>query len=218
MGENPLGRVVLGDNRLLLEDCDPIAHLDRLVDIMGDEHDRLLELFLEPEELVLEPVASDRVDRSERLVHQQDLGISAERPCHANPLSLTARELAGIPIPIDVRVHPHGVEELVHPITGLLRVPSEEIRNGRDVLGDRAVGEQPDLLDHVSHASSELVRIDVGHVLSVEDDATRRRLDHPIDESEGRRLPAPRGADENEDFASVDVEREICHCRDIVPG
>ena len=65
------GRVLL-QVAALAEDGDAVAHLDRLVDVVGDEHDRLADLLLEAEELVLEAAAHDRVDRPERLVHEHD--------------------------------------------------------------------------------------------------------------------------------------------------
>ena len=61
---------VLGEVAALLQDRDPVAHLDRLVDVVGDEEDRLAELGLQAQELVLQPLAVDRVDGAERLVHQ----------------------------------------------------------------------------------------------------------------------------------------------------
>ncbi len=84
------GRGVLGELAALLEDRDPVAHLDRLVDVVGDEEDRLLHLGLEAQELVLEALAVDRVDRAERLVHQHHAGVRGKRARHAHPLLLAA--------------------------------------------------------------------------------------------------------------------------------
>ena len=58
---------------------------------MGDEHDRLLEFFLKPEELVLQAITRDRVDRSERLVHQQDRGVCGKGARQAHTLLHAAR-------------------------------------------------------------------------------------------------------------------------------
>ena len=78
------------------EDRDPVAHLHRLVDVVGDEHDGLAELLLQPQELVLQPHPDHRVDRAERLVHQQHRRVRRERARHADPLPLAAGELVRV--------------------------------------------------------------------------------------------------------------------------
>ena len=66
-GHQDLGRGrVLLDPSVLLHDRDPVAHLDRLVDVVGDEEDRLADFGLQAEELVLQALAVDRVDRRRR--------------------------------------------------------------------------------------------------------------------------------------------------------
>ena len=71
-------------------DGDPVTELDRLVDVVRDEHDRLADLLLQAKKFVLEAIAGDGVDRSERLVHQQDRGIGCEGASDADALPLTA--------------------------------------------------------------------------------------------------------------------------------
>ena len=87
------GRRVLGEDAALLQHRDAVAHLDRLVDVVGDEDDRLADLGLEAQELVLEPLAVDRVDRAERLVHQHQRRVGGERAGDADALALAAGEL-----------------------------------------------------------------------------------------------------------------------------
>ena len=87
------GRRVLGELAAHLQDRDPVAHLDRLVDVVGDEDDRLADLGLQAQELVLQALAVDRVDRAERLVHQHQRRVGGERAGHADALALAAGEL-----------------------------------------------------------------------------------------------------------------------------
>ena len=82
----------------LAEDRDPVAERDRLVDVVGDEHDRLAQLALQPQELVLQRAAHDRVDGAERLVHQQHGRVGGERPGDADALLLAAGELARVAV------------------------------------------------------------------------------------------------------------------------
>ena len=90
VGQDGIGRVVLGQDAAALEDGDAVGHLDRLVDVMGDEDDRLAHLRLQPQELVLQPLAADGVDGAERLVHQHHRWIGGQRPRHPDPLALAA--------------------------------------------------------------------------------------------------------------------------------
>ena len=79
----------------------------------------------------------------------------------------------------------------------------------RHVLGDRLVREQADLLDHVADAPAQLDRVDVGHVLAVEEDAPAGRLDEPVDHLHGGRLAAARRPDEHAQLALADLEAEV---------
>ena len=129
VGQDRGRRVVLGEDPAALEDRDPVAHLDRLVDVVGDEHDRLAHLLLEPEELVLEPLAADRVDRAERLVHQHDRRIGRQRASHADTLSLAARQLARVAIAVRAGLEADKVEELLDALARL-RAPDQRSRPG----------------------------------------------------------------------------------------
>ena len=107
-------RAELGEVTADLHHRDEVAHLDRLVDVVGDEQDRLGELLLEAEELVLEPLPDDRVDRPEGLVHEQHRRVGGERAGHADALALAARELARIAIAVAWPVRgPTSAEQLL---------------------------------------------------------------------------------------------------------
>ena len=157
---------------------------------MGDEHDGLLHLGLQAQELVLQAVTGDRVDRAEGLVHEHHRRVGRQRACDADALRLATRQLLGIAVAVLGRVESDEVEQLVGACAGALRVPAEQAGDRAHVLGDRLMGEQPDALDDVADASAQLVGVDVGDVLAVEDDAAGRRFDHAVDETQRRRLPA----------------------------
>ena len=106
---------------------DPVAHLDRLVDVVGDEQDGLADLGLEAEELVLEALAVDRVDRAEGLVHQHHRRVRRERPGDADALLLAARELGRVAV-AHLGVQADQVEQLVDP--RLARSLSQPTRPG----------------------------------------------------------------------------------------
>jgi hypothetical protein len=57
---------------------------------VGDEDDRLAQLGLQAQELVLEALAVDRVDRAERLVHEHERRVDRKRAGDADALALPA--------------------------------------------------------------------------------------------------------------------------------
>jgi hypothetical protein len=61
---------------------------------VGDEDDRLADLGLQAQELVLQARAGDRVDGAEGLVHQHQRRIGSQRARDADALALAAAELA----------------------------------------------------------------------------------------------------------------------------
>ena len=60
-------------------------------------------------------------------------------------------------------------------------VPAQQPRDRGDVVGDRLVGEQPDLLDDVADAAPEYGPLFVKDILSVDEDGPCTRLDEPVD-------------------------------------
>ena len=120
-----------------------------LVQVMRHEHDRLADGALQPEELVLEPDAHDRVDGRERLVHQQGGRIGGERSGHADALVLPAGQLTWVAVAVSLRVQADELQQLLDARAGALLRPAEQSRHGGDVRRDRLVGKQPDVLDDV---------------------------------------------------------------------
>src|SRR5450631_2349658 len=79
-----------------LQDGDGVAELQRLVEIVTDEDDRLLQFALQVEQLVLQLVANERVEGRERFVHQKDLGVGGEGAGKTDPLLHAARKFVRI--------------------------------------------------------------------------------------------------------------------------
>ena len=81
------------------EDDDPVGEVDGLVDVVSDEEDRDPVLLTDAKRQVLEIAARLRVDRRERLVHEQDRGLVGERARDRDPLLHPAGELPRVAIP-----------------------------------------------------------------------------------------------------------------------
>ena len=73
-----------------------VADLDGLLDVMGDQHDRLAQLGLQGQQLVLQRGADHRVDGAERLVHQQHRRVGGEGPGDPDALLLAAGQLVRV--------------------------------------------------------------------------------------------------------------------------
>ena len=113
--QDRVGGVVLGEHAAGAEDRDPVAHLDRLVDVVGDEDHRLRDLAVQPPELLLQARARDRVERAERLVHQEQRRVGGERAGEPDALALAARELRGVALRVAL-LEPDELEQLGGPL------------------------------------------------------------------------------------------------------
>src|SRR5215469_2173809 len=71
----------------------PVAQPDRLPHVVRDEQHGEATLGTDLVELVVQQVPGHRVERPERLVHQQDLRVLGERPGQGGPLPHASRQL-----------------------------------------------------------------------------------------------------------------------------
>ena len=195
-----------------------VAHLDGLVDVVGDEDDRLADLLLEAQELVLQPLAVDRVDRSERLVHQHQRRVDRQRPCHADALALAARELGGKAVARLVRVEADQLEQLVDARADPGLVPAQQARDGGDVVGHAQVREEADLLDGVADVAPQLGRLALFDAATVEQDVAVGDVDHAVDHPHGGRLATAGGTDQHADLAGRQLERQAVDSGLVLAG
>src|SRR4051794_35709252 len=201
------------------EHGDAVTEAGRLVDVVRHEHDGLVQLGLDAPELLLQAVPRERVDRAERLVHEENGRVRGQRPGHPDALLLPAGQLVGVAPRVGARLETDHVEQLGDAAADALAVPAEQRRHGRDVLLDRAMREEPDPLDDVPHAAAQLLGVAARDVAAVEPDPAGGRLDEPVDEPQRRRFTAAGRADEHDHLAAADVERHLVdgHCAVRVP-
>src|SRR4051812_49327114 len=128
------------------EEHDPVAEARGLAHVVGDEQDRLARRLPDPLQLVVEHVARHRIERTERLVHQQDLGVAGERPGEGRPLAHAAREL--VRLAPSERRELHHVQELGDARPTVRLGDSLQLQRQVDVLLDGEPREQGRLLEH----------------------------------------------------------------------
>ena len=148
-----------------------------------------------------------------RLVHEQDVRVRGERAGHADALLLPARQLAGVAVAVARRVETDHVEQFVRARGDALLVPLEQPRHDAHVVGDGEVREQRATLDDVADLAAQVVDLVVLDVVTVDRDATTRRVDEPVDHLERRRLAAAGGADEHDHLAGGDGKAEAADGR-----
>ena len=189
-------RTDLGDLATLLEDHDLVAEQERLVDVVRDEDDGLVEILLQPQQLLPQLVAHDGVDRAERLVHQQHVGISHEPTGHADALLLATGELRPV-LARQGRVQTDRLEHGACSVAGLLLGDSLESQHRSDVVDDGAVRQQACLLHDVADAASQLDRVACGDVDVVDQHLPMGGFDHPVDHAQQGGLATPGRPDED---------------------
>ena len=175
---------------------------------MGDEEDRRPQRRLDLLQLALKVGSDQRIQRPERLIHQQYVSSVGERPGHAHALALAARELGGV-APRQVRLQSDEVQELAGALAGLARGCALQAGHGRHVVGDRAVWEEASLLQDIADRAAQVHGILAGDVAAAHEDGSRGRGDHRVDHPHERRLAAAGGAQKDGRRAAFDGEGKV---------
>ena len=74
----------------LRHDQDAITHVDRFINVVGDEQHGGATIFPQAQHFVLHPHAGKGVERAERFIEQQNLGMIDECACKRNTLGHAA--------------------------------------------------------------------------------------------------------------------------------
>ena len=93
--------------------------------------------------------------------------------------------------------------------------PAEEPRHRRDVLADRHVREEADLLDHVADPAAQLDEGQLADAAAVDPDLAGVERDQPVDHLQRGRLAAARRPDEDAERARRDLERQVVDRRRV---
>ena len=141
---NVLRRPNLG-HAAIVQDGDAVAQLQRLIEVVGDKDDGLLQFFLQSQQLILHLAAYQGVEAAERLVHEQNFGVYRQGPGQAHPLLHPAGQLARIGI------FPTGEADEVQHFAGagvtVFLADALHLQAPGRVVQHVAVGHQPVVLE-----------------------------------------------------------------------
>ena len=206
--QDRLRRVIPNQLGAHIEHSDPVTQLHRFLEIVGHDHDSLAQLLMDRKQLILQPLARNRIHRTERLIHQQHRRISRQRASHTHTLLLTTRKLLRITLPIHLRIQRNQLKQLINTFADALLIPAEHLRNQSDVLLNRHVWKQAASLDHITDLAAQLITVHPGDVLLVDEDLALRRLDQPVHHLQRRGLTATRRAHQRNNRAGGDLHRQ----------
>ena len=125
-------------------DDDAVAHVDRLVDVVGDEQHRRAARFPEAQHLVLHAHAREGVERAERLVEQQHLRVIDQRAGERDALGHAAGEM--VRVGVGEGFQADEAHELVD-LVALLAQHAARDQARLDVAADGEPGEQVGVLE-----------------------------------------------------------------------
>jgi hypothetical protein len=188
-------------------DGDAVAHGHRLDLVVRDVDRRHAQLLLDAGDLRAHLHAQLRVEFRERLVHQEHLRLAHDRAAHRDALALAAGQL--LRAPVQVRRQPEELgrprDALVHDV--LRRV--SQTQPEADVVGDGEVRVERVVLE--DHRDVPLLGRQVVHDALADRDLAFGDVLEPRDHPQRGRLAAARRADEHDELAVADLEREVVH-------
>src|SRR5260221_9529271 len=87
-------RLIASDTASVFEDADAIAERKGFAHVVRDDDHALAHALLDAAKLGVQLRAGQRIERAERLVHQQDRRIPHQRTCHPAPPAPSPRQPA----------------------------------------------------------------------------------------------------------------------------
>ena len=148
----------------LTHDADAVRQGKGFLLVVRHEHGRDPELALHLADGAPQLLADLRVERPERLIEQEHLGLVGQRPCHGDALLLATGELRRQPI-----IHAlerHEAQQLRAALAAGAGAHVTHAQRELDVVGHRHVAKQRVVLEYESN--SALARGDVGDVAPVQ--------------------------------------------------
>ncbi len=200
-----LGRRADLQEAALAHHGDARGHRHRLFLVVGDHHAGDADVVDDVGELDLRFLAQLLVERAERLVEEQQLRLLGQAARQRDALLLAAGELVRLALGVGAELHQlqHRLDARRDLVLGQAVAAQAE----GDVVEHREMREERVALEH--HVHRPLVGRQPGEVLAVERDRSRGRRLEAGEHAQQRRLAAARRAEQGEDLALGDVDRDV---------
>jgi hypothetical protein len=182
--------------------------------VVSDDNEGCAGLFLNVHQFELGVLAQLFVERAQGFIEQQEFGRLGEGPCKGDALALTAGDLMRFAAGefFEPREFEHFCDARVDGVFGHVGAAQAE----GDVLVDRQVREERVALEH--HIHRAFVRRDIVHVLARDADGARGGRLETAEHAHHCGLAAAGGAEQGEEFLSVDLEGQIINGGEIAKG
>ena len=181
---------------------------------MSHEDERDARFALEMLQFQAHGLPQLEIERRKRFVEQQDAGTRCERTRQRDTLLLAAGQLGGLSFGKFAELD--EFEHLLDGLPDLARRLAEPPQSESDVLGDTHVREEGVVLE--DRVDVALVRREILHVLAEQQDFAAGRHLEAGDEAQHGRLAAARRPQQGEELVTLDGERNLLQCRDLVHG
>ena len=198
----------------VLHNHDAVAEGHGLGLVVSNVDEGALDLVAQLNKLGTHLVTQLGVQVGQRLVHQEDLGVTHDGAADGDTLALTARERLGLTVEVlgDAQDLGSGANLAVNLVFGDLL----ELERKRHVLVHRHVGVQSVALEH--HGDVAILGRHVVDALAVDEHVARGNVLQAGDHAHRRGLTAARGANEDDKLLVVDGEVEVLYCEHAILG
>lgn len=188
---------------------DAIAELQRLIDVVGNHDHGFFEVLLKPQELTLEFVTGNCVERAKGFIEQDDPGIGREGSRKGHALSLPTGEFNRITRLKLVRIKMNEVQERVHPARSPFRFPSEQQWHEADVFFDGPMRQQSGVLLYVPDMATKIYGVFDSYRFAMNANLSRIGLRQPVEHPEQGRFAGPAFPDQDQGFAFNHFEVDV---------
>ena len=213
MVEDLLRRGDLLDDAVL-HDHDTIAEGHGFGLVVGDVDERALDLVAQLDELGTHLVTQLGVQVGQRLVHQEDLGVTHDGAADSDTLALAAGERLGLTV--EVLGNAQNLGSRANLAVDLVLGDLLELERKRHVLVHRHIGVQSIALEH--HGDVAVLGRHVVDALAVDEHIARGNVLQAGDHAHRRGLTAARGANEDDELLVVNGEVEVLYSEHTVLG
>ena len=189
----------------LAHDGDAVAHRHRLDLVVRDVERRRRQARLQLDDVGPRLHAQRGVEVRQRLVHQEDEGLAHDGPGQRDPLALAARELRRLAP--EQRAEAERLGRALDLGRPLLLVHAALAERELDVLRHRQVRVQRVALEDHGHVA--VLGVDVVHDAVADGTVPSVTSSRPATRRSAVVLPQPDGAEQHQQLAVGDLEREV---------